>query len=373
MNEEILKNEIFNLNQKLLEKEILIEEQKREIIYLKNSVENDEKNKLLQKITNQLDCIEFKDIPQYIINLKHEILQLNAEISNNNIFGNKLCPNCKLLEEKIENISLNNKEITDNLIQNYKNEIIDLQISIKSTINENNSLKINIKDLEEEKIKINNQNNLLKIKNEEIFKELNEKNGLFFELKRNIREKDLEISNIKSELEISLLHHNELLEKEKTFNEFINLIIKKLNKFKNNLIIKSLINIFLTLSEPENKKIPNFNEFINLINQNQIPINKFEIIFNKINFLNEKINFFEKKFKNLIEIFQEKNEIIYEFEKEDLAPKVSFLLNKIKKLEKEISLFQIGSNKIQNNNLKNFLNSPGEEIFESIIQKKNKN
>ena len=174
----------------------------------------------------------------------HELKLYKIYMNNNDKF-NLLYNEIKLLQQKIDNISLNK----NNEIENIKNKLKEMDSNLNKKNEEINNIK---KSYEENKLIVNQQNEIL-IRQDNEIKELNnkliEEDNQIQIISNKLKEKELIINNL------DIIIKN----KEINDNEIIYQIKNSINELNNDINIKynELINLISNLEH---------NEFIRKIN-----------------------------------------------------------------------------------------------------------
>jgi hypothetical protein len=248
-----------------------------------------------------------------------ELLGMNKELSNykelNEINNTSLLRILSNLDKEIEtnNFKKNNeidnlKKDHQNVVNKFENEIKNLNDTIKQLKQE--IIFNNNKSKEENKIEFNHKNQIREqeINNNELKNfEINEYDRIISELNIKIDIKDLEINDLK----------NNLNNYGKTFDEFI----EKFNEFKGKFRINSLIraneleNILIQVENLEqNMKYNQCKEIINENNHEITYVNNFQELMNEINLNKNESKLIEFKIRigpnNKIEFINNNGKII---------------------------------------------------------------
>ena len=376
---------------------ISLNEEKINILKKKGDYENriNGMTKLINKLKNELDNknLSIDNNDNKIILLQNElnnVSQLNNQ-SNNNLSklineNDQLKNQIQSLKDNYTNISLNNEELLNKIsklekeneekINKINQENINKINELQSEISENNKNSIELHNLKIKNQNLNKKILLLQQENKKLLEYENINNDLKNEIilkNKNIEEYKIKINNdnnnnqnIIDNLKKDIISKNNIIiEQKKNYQELEkennNIIILKNNIEKSNNIINELKNKYEMLSK-ENEDNKNTIEELN----NEINIKNKIIEDNRIQIEND-LNENESN-KNLIiklkkEIASTNNLIIeYKLKIENLSSKEKTSQNKINNLENEllsknnmINDFKINNEQIlrENNNYKN--------------------
>ena len=366
---EDLKKQINIINDQKLNKEKEIEELNEDIESYKEENENIKKEikeninkiEILEKNKNELEIKikEMKNINEennIIKNKYEELKKENDKLNNennelkNNI--NKLKEVCIKLKDKNEQLiidktelvqkmmEINNKNIGENININTNKEIEEINPQINNDMKkENEMLQNKIDQLNEINIDLNNQLNSLNIK--------------YQAQKKDIKQKDLEINDLK-EVSYSLINKqkNELEKKDK--NNKNNNISPETHFILSQKKYNDLIWYLVSNMNPNEKKIPNNYDYFTWVNGDVITERMFSK-FNKFEDEDEiKINDLYSYIKKLQDKLEQKEE---EINKKDYINK---RLNS--RLENRTENMKIGSGILSNLNKSNSNHNKGNLI-----------
>jgi len=386
LNERIngMKSEMLKIETEKFEKEI-------EIKYLRDNIQRNSELTIINDICTELGCITKDEILQKISDMKHENLRLLTQL-NSGLLNN--CDGCKVLSERLDYLKSSNEEKVSNIILEHEKEMTDMRISMKSTLLELNEMKEKIGDLVDDNDKLISDNEHLKEEIIRLNKDYVEEKENRMIANRRIREIENVYNRLESESQLISHHHDELAKKDEICTNVLNTISMEIHNYQmNNPFLEALSQVLDVLTTPENSITPDTEHIKSLLQTvNTGPsfdhisrsVRQAEIRFSsymkgmkmKMLQLNENIDRICKKATNAVKSLQddieEKKQIIEELQMEDLAPKVSALMSRIKELEQQKAISQVGAQENARRARKplSVIGSPGEDVFDGIIKSK---